>query len=70
MKMADGDKAEYWDEVLEMGHLESRMRAAEVLDSQAEYTFWLAQYTEYIGAKGYTARAEELVKELLGPKYQ
>ena len=55
---------------LELGHLESKVKAAEVLESKDEYKFWLSRYASVLGKEGFRARAEELIKELLGPMYQ
>lgn len=68
--ISEGDKPEWWNEAIEMGHLEMRMRAAELLDSKEEYRHWLVRYAAVLGKEGFRARAEELVKELLGPIYQ
>lgn len=65
-----GEKPEWWTEAIEMGHLENRMAAATLLDSKEEYMFWLARYTVVLGREGFRARAEELVKELVGPMYR
>ncbi len=67
---AEGDKPEWWNEAMEMGHLETRIRAAELLDSKEEYKHWLIRYAAVLGKEGFRARSEELVKELVGPIYQ
>ncbi len=68
--VADAEKPEWWNEAMEMGHLEIRMRAAELLGSKEEYRHWLVRYAVVLGKEGFRGRAEELVKELLGPIYQ
>lgn len=66
----DGDKPEWWNEAMEMGHLETRIRAAELLDSKEEYKHWLIRYAVVLGKEGFRARAEELVREMVGPIFQ
>lgn len=64
------EKPEWWNEAIEMGHLENRMRAALLLDSGDEYKYWLLKYATILGKEGFRARAEELIKDLVGPIYQ
>lgn len=54
---------------LTLGHLESRMGAAILLDSPAEYKAFLLQYAKLLNEEGFRSKAEELCKELLGPIY-
>ena len=65
----EAGKPEWWDEAMEMGHLESRMRAAQLIDSKDEYKQWLIRYAAVLGKEGFRARAEELLKDLIGPIY-
>ena len=66
----EAEKPEWWDTAMEMGHLETKMRAAELLDSKEEYRTWLIRYAGVLGKEGFRARAEELIKEFIGPVYQ
>lgn len=66
----EGAKPAWWDEAMEMGHLETRMAACELLGSKDEYKSWLLKYTTFIAKEGFKGRAEEVVKELVGPIYQ
>jgi len=52
-----------------LGHLETRMHSARLLDSPAEYKQALAQYTKKLAEEGFKAKAEELIRDLLGPMY-
>ncbi|WVR00330.1 hypothetical protein IAU59_007473 [Kwoniella sp. CBS 9459] len=61
---------EWWDEAIAMGHYESRIKACVLLDSDEEYQDWLIQYVRYLGNEGFLERAEEVLQELVGPKYQ
>ena len=64
-----GQNPEWWSEALELGHLETRIRAAELLESKDEYKFWILKYASALGREGFRERADELVKELAGPIY-
>ena len=64
-----GDKPRWWNDALTLGHLETRMRAAALLDSAAEYKPFLLMYAKKIAEEGYKSKGEELVKELHGPVY-
>ncbi|ORX40750.1 putative transcription corepressor [Kockovaella imperatae] len=68
-QISEGEKPEWWDVALELGHLESKVRAAELLQSKEEYKFWLIRVAGILGREGFRARAEELIKDLLGPLY-
>ncbi|GAA5862936.1 hypothetical protein JCM8547_003626 [Rhodosporidiobolus lusitaniae] len=52
-----------------LAHLETRLQAAERLDSPAEYKVFLSQYARRLAEEGLRSKAEELVRELLGPVY-
>jgi protein HIRA/HIR1 len=54
---------------LTLGHLESKLHAALVLDSSAEYKQTLLVYAKKIADEGFRNKAEELIKELFGPIY-
>lgn len=52
-----------------LAHLEVRMKAAIRLDSPGEYKQFLTAYAKRLAEEGFRGKAEELVKELLGPIY-
>jgi protein HIRA/HIR1 len=66
---ADKKRPQWWNMAMTLGHLETRMHAARVLESPAEYKQALAQYTKKLADEGYRAKAEELIRDLLGPVY-
>ena len=53
----------------EVGHLESRLAASQLLDSPTEYKQALLLYAKRLADEGFRTKAEELVKELCGPLY-
>lgn len=53
-----------------LSHLETRIQAAIALDSPAEYKASLLSYTRELAKEGLSSKAQELIKELLGPIYQ
>ncbi|KAK4701977.1 protein HIRA/HIR1, partial [Phenoliferia sp. Uapishka_3] len=61
--------AEMYRAAISLGHLEVRMKAAIALDSPAEYRAFLNAYAKRLGEEGFRGKAEELIKELLGPVY-
>ena len=61
--------ADDWKVALTLGHLESRMTAAVLLDSLIEYKTFLSLYAKKLAEEAFRGKAEELVKELLGPVY-
>lgn len=67
----DGTKRpDWWDTALTLGHLDIRMSAAILLDSPGEYKQFLMAYAKKLADDGFRARAEELIKDLMGPVYQ
>lgn len=52
-----------------LAHLETRLHAAELLKSSAEYKANLLTYAAKLAEEGLTSKATELINELLGPKY-
>lgn len=54
---------------LSLGHLEVRMKAAITLDSAQEYKAFLLAYAKKLAEEGFRNKAEELVRNLLGPIY-
>ncbi|CAE6539796.1 unnamed protein product [Rhizoctonia solani] len=70
----DGDtsairRPQWWNTALTLGHLESRLAAAQLLDSPTEYKQALLLYAKRLADEGFRTKAEELVKELCGPLY-
>jgi protein HIRA/HIR1 len=59
----------WWSAAMTLGHLESKLAAAKVLDSAVEYKQVLLVYAQRIANEGFRSKAEELVKELFGPVY-
>ena len=59
----------WWSAALTLGHLETRMHSAKVLDSPTEFKLNLHLYAKRIADEGFRAKAEELMKELCGPLY-
>lgn len=55
---------------LSLGHLETRIKAAQSLDSPHEYRVFLLAYAKKLADEGLRSKAEELIRELLGPIYQ
>lgn len=53
-----------------LAHFETRLSAAIALDSPSEYKAFLVQYAKRLAEEGLRSKAEELVRELLGPVYQ
>lgn len=62
-------KPQWWAEALTLGHLETRMYAAKMLDSPVEYKQALLTYARRIADEGFRWKAEELIRELFGPVY-
>lgn len=71
-QQANGQEAkpEWWDVAMTLQHLDMRMRACELLESKEEYRGAMKAYAQIIGQEGFRGRAEELVRDLLGPLYQ
>jgi protein HIRA/HIR1 len=63
------ERPEWWGAALTLGHLETKIHAARVLDSPQEYKHALLQYAQRLANEGFRSKAEELVKELFGPVY-
>ncbi|CAE6351863.1 unnamed protein product [Rhizoctonia solani] len=62
-------RPQWWNSALTLGHLESRLAAAQLLDSPAEYKQALLLYAKRLADEGFRSKAEELIKELSGPMY-
>ncbi|KAJ4468863.1 histone transcription regulator 1 [Lentinula aciculospora] len=62
-------RPEWWNSALTLGHLETRLHAARLLDSSVDYKQHLTLYAKKIADEGFRGKAEELIKELCGPIY-
>ncbi|KZT68397.1 histone transcription regulator 1 [Daedalea quercina L-15889] len=65
----DKQRPPWWNAALTLGHLETKLHAAKILESPQEYKQTLLQYARRIADEGFRGKAEELVKELFGPVY-
>ncbi|KAK7036557.1 HIR complex subunit [Paramarasmius palmivorus] len=68
-QVAGKARPNWWNTALTLGHLETRMHAARLLESPAEYKQALILYAKKIADEGFRAKAEELIKDLFGPVY-
>ncbi|KZP25696.1 histone transcription regulator 1 [Athelia psychrophila] len=66
---ADKPRPSWWSSAMTLGHLETKLHAARVLDSPPEYKQALLVYAKKIADEGFRGKAEELIKELFGPVY-
>ena len=66
---AEKQRPQWWAPALTLGHLETRMQAARVLESPSEYKQALLLYAKVIADEGFRGKAEEILKELYGPVY-
>ncbi len=66
---AEKARPSWWGTALTLGHLETRLLSAKLLDSPSEYKQALLLYSKKIADEGFRAKAEELIKELCGPVY-
>lgn len=62
-------KQEMFRTAVSLGHMEVRMKGAVALESAAEYKVFLSTYAKKLAEEGFRNKAEELIKELLGPVY-
>lgn len=67
--VADIQRPKWWHTALTLGHLETRLSSARLLDSPQEYKQAMSIYAKRIADEGFRAKAEELIKELFGPVY-
>jgi len=63
------ERPPWWTSALTLGHLESKLHAARLLDSGVEYKQILLVYAKKIADEGFRNKAEELIKDLFGPIY-
>lgn len=66
---AEKPRPKWWSTALTLGHLETKLQAAKLLDSPLEYKQALLVYAKKIADEGFRAKAEELIKDLFGPVY-
>lgn len=66
---AETPRPNWWTAAMTLGHLETRLHAARILESAAEYKQALLLYAKTIADEGFRGKAEELLKELYGPVY-
>lgn len=66
---ADKVRPQWWNTALTLGHLETKLHSARLLDSPQEYKQTMLVYAKKIADEGFRAKAEELIKELFGPVY-
>lgn len=59
----------WWNTALTLGHLESRLHAARLLDSPQEFKQAMLVYAKRLSDEGFRGKAEELIRELFGPIY-
>lgn len=62
-------KQEMFRLAVSLGHMEIRMKGAVALESAGEYRGFLSAYAKKLAEEGFRNKAEELIKELLGPVY-
>lgn len=68
--LQDGQETpEWWVVAMTLQHLDMRMKACELLESKEEYKAALKAYAQCIGKEAFKVRAEEMVKDLVGPLY-
>lgn len=66
---AEKQRPDWWGPALTLGHLETRMHAARMLESATEYRQALLLYARTMADEGFRGKAEELLRELYGPVY-
>jgi len=66
---ADKQRPTWWSAAMTLGHLETKLHAARVLDSPQEYKQVLLVYAKKVADEGFRAKAEELIRDLFGPVY-
>ena len=68
-RLMDKPRPDWWNPALTLGHLETRLHSARLLDSPQEYRQALLLYAKKIADEGFRGKAEELIKELFGPVF-
>lgn len=66
----DTTDLEWWSETQQITLLEMRISASVLLGSRDEYRYWLSQYAVFLARQSFVGRADELLKDLIGPLYQ
>ncbi|EJD39202.1 WD40 repeat-like protein [Auricularia subglabra TFB-10046 SS5] len=59
----------WWGPAMTLGHLETRIHAARILESAGEWRAAVLVYAKRIADEGFRAKAEEMAHELCGPIY-
>lgn len=67
---AEKSNAPWLEESHVMSQFEMKIRATVLLDSKEEYRHWLLGYMKYLGDENFVERAEEVMRDLIGPVYQ
>lgn len=63
------ERSQWWNSALTLGHLENKLHSCRLLDSPVEYKQALIVYAKKLGDEGFRAKAEELIRDLVGPVY-
>jgi protein HIRA/HIR1 len=66
---AEKPRPQWWNTALTLGHLETKLLSAKLLDSPTEYKQALLVYAKKIADEAFRGKAEELIKDLFGPVY-
>ncbi|KAH8817594.1 histone transcription regulator 1 [Flagelloscypha sp. PMI_526] len=66
---ASKPRPEWWSQAMTLGHLETKLQSAKLLESPQEYKQTLLVYAKRLTDEAFKAKAEELIKELFGPVY-
>ncbi|PPQ65112.1 hypothetical protein CVT24_003003 [Panaeolus cyanescens] len=67
---SDPLRPEFWQTIITLGHLETRIMSARFLESPQEFKQALLQYAKHLAQNSLVGMAEEMIKELLGPVYR
>jgi protein HIRA/HIR1 len=66
---AEKPRPQWWNTALTLGHLETKLLSAKLLDSPTEFKQALLVYAKKIADEAFRGKAEELIKDLFGPVY-
>ncbi|ADV24167.1 protein HIR1 [Cryptococcus gattii E566] len=64
---SEKSNAPWLEESYVMSQFEIKLRATVLLDSKEEHKHWLAGYMKYLGDENFAERAEEVMRDLIGP---
>lgn len=67
---SEKSNAPWLEESYVMSQFEIKLRATVLLDSKEEHKHWLAGYMKYLGDENFAERAEEVMRDLIGPVHQ